>query len=200
MLVYALEWFGATQVWSYTHPLKLGFVQQGKLVFSSQFWQKNLRSLLPAGTCFLWVNGKGFWILIVYTCLSPIYLDSCELRAILPDLFQIWPDDHARSIVITGRGSDEEVPLNLMTRDPGCAENISFFYRSGGLNIYTRKPPIIYSRILLPVRHFSLNKIIQAGRVKKSFFFGHLFFNIINVFCAKSRVRYACICPRMVTV
>ena len=29
--------------------------------------------------------------------------------------------------------------------------------------------------------------------------FGHLFFNITNVFCAKKRVGHACICPRMVT-
>ena len=34
---------------------------------------------------------------------------------------------------------------------------------------------------------------------KKSFLFGHLFFNITNVFCAKKRVGHACICPRMVT-
>ena len=42
---------------------------------------------------------------------------------------------------------------------------------------------------------------IQAGRPKKRFLFGHLFFNIIitNVFCAKKRVGHACICPRMVT-
>ena len=40
---------------------------------------------------------------------------------------------------------------------------------------------------------------VQAGLAKKSFFFGHLFFNITNVFCAKTRVGHACICPRMVT-
>ena len=41
--------------------------------------------------------------------------------------------------------------------------------------------------------------VLQAGLAKKSFFFGHLFFNITNVFCAKTRVGHACICPRMVT-
>ena len=41
--------------------------------------------------------------------------------------------------------------------------------------------------------------VLQAGLAKKSFFFGHLFFNITNVFCAKKRVGHACICPRMVT-
>ena len=34
---------------------------------------------------------------------------------------------------------------------------------------------------------------------KKSFLFGHLFFNITNVFCAKTRMEYAFPCPRMVT-
>ena len=28
---------------------------------------------------------------------------------------------------------------------------------------------------------------LQAGRPKKRFLFGHLFFNITNVFCAKKR-------------
>ena len=43
---------------------------------------------------------------------------------------------------------------------------------------------------------------IQAGLAKKSFLFGHLFFNILffnitNVFCAKKRVgQHAFICPR----
>ena len=44
---------------------------------------------------------------------------------------------------------------------------------------------------------------LQAGRPKKSFLFGHLFFNITNVFCAKKsakkRVGHACIYLRMVT-
>ena len=40
---------------------------------------------------------------------------------------------------------------------------------------------------------------IQAGRPKKRFLFGHFFFNITNVFCAKKWVGHACICPRMVT-
>ena len=40
---------------------------------------------------------------------------------------------------------------------------------------------------------------LQAGRPKKRFLFGHLFFNITNVFCAKKRVGHACICPRVVT-
>ena len=40
---------------------------------------------------------------------------------------------------------------------------------------------------------------IQARLAKNNFFFGHLFFNITNVFCAKKRVGHACICPRMVT-
>jgi hypothetical protein len=39
----------------------------------------------------------------------------------------------------------------------------------------------------------------HGGRPKNSFLFGHLFFNITNVFCAKKRVGHACICPRMVT-
>ena len=34
--------------------------------------------------------------------------------------------------------------------------------------------------------------VLQAGLAKKSFFFGHLFFNITNVFCAKKRVWHAC--------
>ena len=38
--------------------------------------------------------------------------------------------------------------------------------------------------------HFN---IVQAGRPKKSFLFGHLFFNITNAFCAKKRVGHACI-------
>ena len=41
--------------------------------------------------------------------------------------------------------------------------------------------------------------MLQARLAKKSFLFGHLFFNITNVFCAKKRVGHACICPRMVT-
>ena len=43
---------------------------------------------------------------------------------------------------------------------------------------------------------------VQARRPKKRFLFGHIFFNITNVFCAKKRVvlvGHACICPRMVT-
>ena len=40
---------------------------------------------------------------------------------------------------------------------------------------------------------------LQARLAKNGFFFGHLFFNITNVFCAKKRVGHACICPRMVT-
>ena len=43
---------------------------------------------------------------------------------------------------------------------------------------------------------------VQARRVKKSFLFGHLFFNITNVFCARQKTGGACayICPaRMVT-
>ena len=35
---------------------------------------------------------------------------------------------------------------------------------------------------------------IQAGRPKKSFLFGPLFFNITNVFWAKKWVGHACIC------
>ena len=38
--------------------------------------------------------------------------------------------------------------------------------------------------------------IVQASRLKKLSLFGHLFFNITNVFCAKKRVGHACICPR----
>ena len=34
---------------------------------------------------------------------------------------------------------------------------------------------------------------------QEKLFFGHLFFNRTNVFCAKKRVGHACICPRMVT-
>ena len=41
--------------------------------------------------------------------------------------------------------------------------------------------------------------VIQAGRPKKSFLFGHIFSHITNAFCAKKRVGHACICPRMVT-
>jgi len=58
------------------------------------------------------------------------------------------------------------------------------------------------------------NILLQAGRPKKRFLFGHLFLNtssprqdrlfiwtpflnIPNVFCAKKRVGHACICPRM---
>ena len=40
---------------------------------------------------------------------------------------------------------------------------------------------------------------LQARLAKNGFFFGHLFFNITNGFCAKKRVGHACICPRMVT-
>ncbi len=40
---------------------------------------------------------------------------------------------------------------------------------------------------------------IQACRPKKSYLFGHLFFNITNAFCAKTKLGHACICPRMVT-
>ena len=40
---------------------------------------------------------------------------------------------------------------------------------------------------------------LQARLAKNGFFFGHLFFNITNVLCAKRRVGHACICPRMVT-
>ena len=40
---------------------------------------------------------------------------------------------------------------------------------------------------------------LQARLAKRSFLFGHLFFNITNVFCAKKRVGHACICPRMDT-
>ena len=39
--------------------------------------------------------------------------------------------------------------------------------------------------------------LIQVA--KKRFLFGPLFFNITNVFCAKTWVGHACICPRMVT-
>ena len=38
--------------------------------------------------------------------------------------------------------------------------------------------------------------VLQAGRPKKSFLFGHLFLNITNIFWAKKRVGHACICPR----
>ena len=34
---------------------------------------------------------------------------------------------------------------------------------------------------------------------KKSFLFGHLFFNITDFSCAQKRVGHACICPRMDT-
>ena len=41
---------------------------------------------------------------------------------------------------------------------------------------------------------------LAAGRPKKRFLFGHLFFEYkTNVFCAKKRVGHACVCPRMVT-
>ena len=41
---------------------------------------------------------------------------------------------------------------------------------------------------------------VQARRLKKSFLFGHLFFNTTKVFCAKNTGgACACICPRMVT-
>ena len=43
------------------------------------------------------------------------------------------------------------------------------------------------------------DQLQAAGRPKKRFLFGHLFFNITNVFCAKKRVGHACICSRMVT-
>ena len=38
---------------------------------------------------------------------------------------------------------------------------------------------------------------IQARRSKTLSLFGHLFFNITHVFCAKKRVGHACICPMM---
>ena len=40
---------------------------------------------------------------------------------------------------------------------------------------------------------------LAAPRTKKSYLFGHLFFNITNVFCAKKRVGHAAclyICPK----
>ena len=36
-------------------------------------------------------------------------------------------------------------------------------------------------------------RVLQAGRPKKRFLFGHLFLNIPNVFCAKKRVGHDCI-------
>ena len=37
--------------------------------------------------------------------------------------------------------------------------------------------------------------LLQAGRPKKRFLFGHLFFNITNVFCAKKWVGHIQACP-----
>ena len=31
--------------------------------------------------------------------------------------------------------------------------------------------------------------VLQAGRPKKSFLFGHLFLNITNIFCAKNKLK-----------
>ena len=65
---------------------------------------------------------------------------------------------------------------------------------SGREGIYGQAPQGVLA-FVLGLGHDPL----QAGRPKKSFLFGPLFFNITNVFCAKKWVGHACICPRMVT-
>ena len=42
-------------------------------------------------------------------------------------------------------------------------------------------------------------RVVYKLAAPRFFLFGHLFFNITNVFCAKKRVGHDCICPRMVT-
>ena len=58
---------------------------------------------------------------------------------------------------------------------------------------------LTYVRAGRPENMYLVQSQASSWLGKKSFFFGHLFFNITNVFCAKKRVRHACICPRMVT-
>ena len=51
---------------------------------------------------------------------------------------------------------------------------------------------------VLPSRHY-FDVFIQACRPKSSVFCAYLLLNITNVFCAKTRLGHAYICPRMVT-
>ena len=67
------------------------------------------------------------------------------------------------------------------------------FLGTGGAN---RVFSSIEARGGLSVRCYMCGVIlVQAGRPKKRCLFGHLFFNITYVFCAKKRVGHACICP-----
>ena len=57
---------------------------------------------------------------------------------------------------------------------------------------------LVYNNIL--IIYFYPGYRLGSPRLGKTgFLFGHLFFNITDVFCAKKRVGHACICPRMVT-
>ena len=47
--------------------------------------------------------------------------------------------------------------------------------------------------------HIQARRLAKKSKRRKSFLFGHLYFNITNIFCANKRVGHACICPRMVT-
>ena len=96
------------------------------------------------------------------------------------------PSTRTRSLAPTGQGTHT---LAVSWESHGCNAHILILR-------VNHKPKTITDRLrgqggagLWPTSWPPQEKVL----------FGHLFFNITNVFCAKKRVGHACICPRMVT-
>ena len=54
-----------------------------------------------------------------------------------------------------------------------------------------------YDKLVL---QYCVTEVVPTSSLgQEKLFFGHLLFNITNVFCAKKWVGHACICPRMVS-